>query len=68
MGVGLTCSLHKKYRKDERKKHKKSEKKIKYQGDVAQGLLVASKIDKNKQKTIERRILAFLPRWKVMVD
>jgi len=41
---------------------------IKYQGDVAQWILVASKIDKNKQKTIERRILAFLPRWKVMVD
>jgi hypothetical protein len=41
--------------------------KIKYQGDVAQWILVASKIDKNKQKTIERRISAFLPRRKVMV-
>ena len=44
------------------KQQEKSQKKIKYQGDVAQGWLVSSKIDKNKQKTMYWRILAFLPR------
>jgi hypothetical protein len=34
--------------------------KIKYQGDVAQWILVASKIDKNKQKTFIRGNWAFV--------